>query len=187
MSNYRRAKTKEKFGFDSDKKVERMERTKAAAEVALRKKTDRRQRIEQNSLYKVLIKRAIGFDIIDAVLGFFEEIGDIASGLFGLLYIFLSLFVVRSIRLAIAVLYVTLVDLLIGLIPVAGSVVDAVFCGSYINRTMIKGFVEGDAKIKRRVNLIAAFGFFVVIGLAWTVISLLGIMIHYISKTLPAN
>lgn len=173
MSNYRRAKTKEKFGFDSDKKVERMERTKAAAEVALRKKTEQRQRIEQSNLYKVLIKRAIGLDIIDAVLGFFEEIGDLASGLFGLLYLFLSLFVVRSIRLAIAVLSVTLVDLLIGLIPLAGSVVDAVFCGSYINRTMIKGFVEGDAKIKRRVNLIASFGFFVVISLAWTVKTLL--------------
>ncbi|MBO7427237.1 MAG: DUF4112 domain-containing protein, partial [Paludibacteraceae bacterium] len=112
-------------------------------------------------------------DIIDAVLGFFEEIGDLASGLFGLLYLFLSLFVVRSIRLAIAVLSVTLVDLLIGLIPLAGSVVDAVFCGSYINRTMIKGFVEGDAKIKRRVNLIASFGFLVVISLAWTVKTLL--------------
>jgi len=173
MSNYRRAKTKEKFGFDSDKKVERMERTKAAAEVALRKKTEQRQRIEQSNLYKVLIKRAIGLDIIDAVLGFFEEIGDLASGLFGLLYLFLSLFVVRSIRLAIAVLSVTLVDLLIGLIPLAGSVVDAVFCGSYINRTMIKGFVEGDAKIKRRVNLIASFGFLVVISLAWTVKTLL--------------
>ena len=174
MSNDRRAKTKEKFGFDSDKKIERLKRTKATAEVARRKESNRRQRIEQSSLYRVLIKRAIGFDIIDAILGFFEEIGDLASGLFGLLYIFLSLFVVRSIRLAIAVLCVTLVDLLIGLIPLAGSVVDAVFCGSYINRTMIKGFVEGDAKIKRRVNLIASLGFLVVISLAWTVMYLLG-------------
>ena len=174
MSNERRAKTREKFGFDSDKEIEKLKRTKMTAEHVRRRKRERRQRIEQNKLYQILISKAIGFDILDAVLSFIEGVGDIFSGLIGLAYIYLSLVVVRSIRLTAAVFCVAATDLLIGLIPIPGTLVDVVFCGNYINRMMIKGFVEDDAETKRRVNLIASAGFLVVFGLAWLVKTLLG-------------
>ena len=174
MSNERRAKTREKFGFDSDKEIERLKRTKKKAEAVRDKRLEYRRRIEENKLYKTLIGGAIGFDILDAVLGLVEEVGDLFSGLFGLMYIYLSAVVVRSFRLTLAVLCVSLVDLLLGMIPVAGTLVDVVFCGNYINRMMIKGFVEDDAETKRRVNLIASAGFLVVFGLAWLVKTLLG-------------
>ncbi|MCR5497725.1 MAG: DUF4112 domain-containing protein [Paludibacteraceae bacterium] len=174
MSNERRAKTREKFGFDSDKEIEKLKRTKMTAEHARRRKMERRQRIEQDKLYQIMISKAIGFDILDAVLSFIEGFGDIFSGLIGLAYIYLSLVVVKSIRLTAAVFCVAAVDLLIGLFSIPGTLVDVFFCGNYINRMMIKGFVEDDAETKRRVNLIASAGFLVVFGLAWLVKTLLG-------------
>ena len=55
MSNERRAQTREKFGFDSDKEIEKLKRTKMTAEHARRRKMERRQRIEQDKLYQILI------------------------------------------------------------------------------------------------------------------------------------
>lgn len=176
MSNYRREKTREKFGFDSEKEVARAKSAKCTAEQERKRKAMRRERIESNSLYRVLIGGAIGFDILDAVVGFIEGVGDLLSGVVGVAYVYLSLCVVRSLRLTMAVLCVSLTDLLIGLIPVAGTVVDIFFCGSYINRMMIKGFVEDDRKAKRRVNLISSAGFIVVVGLFWLVKTLIGRM-----------
>lgn len=169
MANERRERTREKFGFGLEKEVAKAESVKRTAEADRKARELRREKIERNSLYRVMIGGAVGFDVLDAVMGFFEEVGDLLSGLFGLAYVYLSLFVVKSLRLTMAVLCVSLVDLLLGMIPVAGTVVDIFFCGNYINRMMIKGFVEGDGKARRRVNLISLLGFLVVFGLFWLV------------------
>lgn len=155
MSNLRREKTRQKFGFDSEKKISKKKKVEEVARVERSKREDRRQEIEQNMLYKTLIKGALGFDLADGLLGLLEVGGDILSALLSLLYVGLSLFVVRSFRLTAAVFCVALADLALGLIPVAGTLLDIVFCGNYINRTMIKGFVEGDEQSKKRVNQIS--------------------------------
>lgn len=163
MSNIRREQTRRKYGFDSQKEILRKEKLKQEARVDRSKDANRRQEIENNGLYRTLIKGALGFDVLDGLLGFLEVGGDLVSAVSGIAYVGLSMFVVKSVRLTIAVLCVMMADLALGLIPMVGTLLDIVFCGNYINRTLIKGFVEGDKSTRRKVNLIASVGFAVLL------------------------
>lgn len=174
MSNLRREQTRKQFGFDSERQIRRQERAKQRALKERERDQLRREEIERNSLYKTLIKGAFGFDVADAVLGFLETIGDVLSGLLALTYVYLSLFVVRSLRLTVAVLGVAFVDLLMGLVPGIGTLLDVVFCGNYINRTMIKGYVEGDEKMRRRVNIVSVVSLLIIVGVVTLMVHLLG-------------
>ncbi len=167
MQNERRRKTRKRFGFDTEAEINREKQIKREAAKWRKEDTNRREEIEKSQMYQVLIKGAIGFDIADALLGILEIGGDLLSGVLGLAYVILSLSVVKSIRLTFAVACVAIIDFLIGLIPVAGSAVDVLFCGNYINRTLIKGFVEGNETIRNRINLISIIGFFVIAIAVW--------------------
>lgn len=169
MSNLRRERTREKLGFDTEKDIKRKEKAKKRAIDERGKQALRRSRIESHALYRTLVKGALGFDVVDALLGFLEVGGDFLSALPGLAYLYLSAFVVRSFRLSVAVFSVVVVDLLLGLVPVAGTVVDVLFCGNYINRSMIKGVVEGDGKTISRVNKVAVWGLLVAAALGYIV------------------
>ena len=173
MSNIRREKTREKLGFDTEKIKKKEEKIRLKALEKQKKRELWRQSIEEKPLYKVLIKGAIGFDIADALLGLLEMVGDLFSGIIGLSYVILYIFTVKSLRLTVAVLAVMLVDLIIGLIPGIGTIVDFVFCGNYINRSMIKGYVEDDPVIKRRVNIISFIGIFVIVGSSFALTKLI--------------
>lgn len=173
MSNARRERTREKLGFDTEKTKKKEEKLRLKAQEEREKRELWRKSVEEKPLYKILIKGAIGFDIADALLGILELGGDIFSALIGLLYVILSITSVKSLRLTIAVLSVILVDLVIGLIPAAGTIVDMVFCSNYINRSMIRGFVEDDPVIKRRVNIISAIGIFVIVGASFALTKLI--------------
>lgn len=162
MSNVRREKTRQKFGFDTEKDISKKEKVKQVARAHREVEVDRRKEIEENGLYKTLMKGALGFDVADGLMGFLELGGDILSAVLALAYVVLSLFVVKSLRLTMAVFIIVVVDLAIGMVPMAGTLLDVVFCGNYINRTLIKGFVEGDKSAKRKVNLISSIGFFVI-------------------------
>lgn len=176
MSNLRRERTREKLGFDTEKDIKRKEKAKQSASDDREKEAERRSRIESHTLYRTLIKGAWGFDVVDAVLGFLEVGGDLLSGVFGLAYFYLSLFVVRSFRLSLAVLSVVMVDFLLGLIPFAGTALDVFFCGNYINRTLIKGYVEEDRSVMSRVNKFALLGF--------VVAALLGFVVYMIVENI---
>ena len=112
-----------------------------------------------------MIKGAFFFDVIDGLSGLAEFVGDAFSSIFHLVNLYLSVFVVKSIRLSFAVLVISLIDLLIGLIPVAGSILDFVFCSSIINRQLIRGWVENDPSTRSKVNKIVTIGTFVIAGL----------------------
>ena len=165
MTNIRREKTRRDFGFDTEKEKQRKRKYKEIAKEDLSKIQSRRERIENSKLYKILIGGAMGFDVLDGVLGILEIGGDILAAFIGLAYVYLSITVVRSCRLTFAVLCISIVDFLVGLIPVAGMIADFVFCGNYINRNMIKGFVEGDEKVVKRMNIITAVGSTLFLGL----------------------
>ncbi|MBO4805386.1 MAG: DUF4112 domain-containing protein [Paludibacteraceae bacterium] len=173
MSNERRRETEERLGFDSqeerrlqEESIERERKRREAAEQVS-------ERIRQSTSYRVLIKGALGFDILDAVLGIFETFGDLFSFVVGWGYLYISAFVVRHFRLTMAVFFVLLVDLLIGLIPFAGTVVDVVFPASYICRGLIQGVVDHDKQKIKMVNMIFMAGFIIVAVLVVLVLWLL--------------
>ena len=169
MSNSRRERTRAKFGFDSDEEKRKQERIQ---QKYLQKKQTweaRRSVIESSTYYKVLIKGAVGFDVADALLGFLEIGGDLLSGVLGFAYVGLCAKVIKSVRLTLAVTCVVLVDLLLGFIPGLGSVVDVFFCANYINRYLIKGYVERDESVMRKLNIVTLICILIVAGLVYLI------------------
>ncbi len=160
MANRRREETREQLNLKTEKQREKERIAIEKAEQEAKKIEARRKEIEENGIYRIFISGfSFGLDIIDGVLGFVEGVGDFFTTAVSFVYVYISLFIVRSFRLTLAVLTITLFDAVIGFIPFAGSIVDLVFCGNYINKNMIKGFVEGNKEARRRVNIISSFSF----------------------------
>ncbi len=163
MANRRREETREQLNLKSEKQREKERIAIEKAEQEAKKIEARRQEIEGNAIYRIFISGfSFGLDILDGVLGFVEGVGDFLTTIISFVYVYISLFVVRSFRLTLAVLTITLIDAIIGFIPFAGSIVDLIFCGNYINKNMIKGFVDGNKEARRRVNIISSFSFIVI-------------------------
>ena len=88
-----------------------------------RKEELRRQRREKeiselksSKAYKFISTITILADkyFLDALLGFVPSVGDLVSSIFGLPFIYVTLFKVKSIPLKLAVIYNYLVDILLG-------------------------------------------------------------------------
>ena len=90
---------------------------------------------------------------LDALLGLVPSVGDLVSSIFGLPFIYVTLFKVKSIPLTLAVIYNYLVDILLGSIPFfIGDVIDFFSKAHVKNLNLITRYVEGDKKIIRLVR-----------------------------------
>lgn len=112
--------------------------------------------IKQSKSYQLIGQIAKWMDryYLDAVLGLLlEGVGDLLTQLLTLPYIYVSAVKIRSLPLTLAVIYNSLRDLAVGLIPLyIGDVLD-VFNRSFVqNFRLIAGFVEGDKGVIREVN-----------------------------------
>ena len=118
-------------------------------------KEERRKVLEQDWSYRMMKWIATAMDkwFIDPVIGFLAPgLGDIFTSVMTVPFIYVALCKVKSIPLTLAIIYNTLMDVLIGIIPLLGDVFDF-FNRSYKqNYAMIVGFVEGDKRITRKVN-----------------------------------
>ena len=103
---------------------------------------------------------------LDALLGFVPSVGDLVSSVFGLPFIYVTLFKVKSIPLTLAVIYNYLVDILLGSIPFfIGDAIDF-FCKAHVkNLDLITHYVEGDKKTIRQVRSKALLTAFLIIVL----------------------
>ena len=92
---------------------------------------------------------------LDPILGFLlpAGIGDFVSALMALPFIVFSIFVAKSIPLTLAIINLTLWDILIGLIPFfVGDVLD-VFSRPYRrNLRLIEGYLAGDKSTIRHLQ-----------------------------------
>ena len=119
-------------------------------------KAERKRRLETDRCYRLvaLIARIMDRFYLDPVIGFvFPTAGDIFSTLMTVPYLYLALFRIRSVALALAIMYNTLKDLVISLIPLGiGDLLD-IFNRSYRrNYRLITGFLEDNTTIVREVN-----------------------------------
>ena len=103
---------------------------------------------------------------LDALLGFVPSVGDLVSSVFGLPFIYVTLFKVKSIPLTLTVIYNYLVDILLGSIPFfIGDAIDF-FCKAHVkNLDLITHYVEGDKKTIRQVRSKALLTAFLIIVL----------------------
>ena len=101
---------------------------------------------------------------LDALLGLVPSVGDLVSSIFGLPFIYVTLFKVKSIPLTLAVIYNYLVDILLGSIPFfIGDAIDFFSKAHVKNLNLITRYVEGDKKTIRQVRSKALLTAFLII------------------------
>ncbi len=114
---------------------------------------------------------------LDALLGLVPSVGDLVSSIFGLPFIYVTLFKVKSIPLTLAVIYNYLVDILLGSIPFfIGDAIDFFSKAHVKNLNLITRYVEGDKSTIRQVRSKAL--------LTSILIILLSIVIYFVFKLL---
>lgn len=180
----RRQQTKQELGIEKEerkieKSIDKEEKRKA-------RKLEKKMMIEESSSYSSVKGIATIMDkyYLDPILGLIPSgIGDLISSLFSFPFIYVSLFKVRSIPLTLAVIYNTLVDIAIGMLPLyIGNVLDFLKRSYKQNLKLIVGFVEDDKEIIKEVNskaLVTAF----LIALFIYLIYQLFVLIKYIATT----
>ena len=114
---------------------------------------------------------------LDALLGLVPSVGDLVSSIFGLPFIYITLFKVKSIPLTLAVIYNYLVDILLGSIPFfIGDAIDFFSKAHVKNLDLITRYVEGDKKTIRQVRSKALLTAFLII--------ILSVIIYFVFRLL---
>jgi len=112
---------------------------------------------------------------LDALLGLVPSVGDLVSSIFGLPFIYVTLFKVKSIPLTLAVIYNYLVDILLGSIPFfIGDAIDFFSKAHVKNLDLITHYVEGDKKTIGQVRSKALLTAFLII--------ILSVIIYLVSR-----
>lgn len=153
---------------------------------ATRKEEVRRQRREReirnlkaSKAYKFISTVTTLADkyFLDALLGLVPSVGDLVSSIFGLPFIYVTLFKVKSIPLTLAVIYNYLVDILLGSIPFfIGDAIDFFSKAHVKNLDLITRYVEGDKKTIRQVRSKALLTAFLII--------ILSVIIYFVFRLL---
>ena len=114
---------------------------------------------------------------LDALLGLVPSVGDLVSSFFGLPFIYVTLFKIKSVPLTLAVIYNYLVDILLGSIPFfIGDAIDFFSKAHVKNLDLITHYVEGDKKTIRQVRSKALLTAFLII--------ILSVIIYFVFRLL---
>ena len=131
--------------------------------------------IEQSNSYQTIksVKTLMDDYYLDPLLGLIPIVGDILPQIFNFSFFYVSTFKIKSYALTVTILRNILIDILVGIIPYLGIILD-VFHKSYRkNFNLIVGFVNDDKNIIREVNQ-KAFSTTI-----W--IAIIGVAIYYLT------
>ncbi|MFC4666569.1 DUF4112 domain-containing protein [Falsiporphyromonas endometrii] len=146
---------------EAGQKAEAKAASRKEKEIALQAKVAaRKAELESSGSFFLVYNLAKINDtfFLDPIIGFFlPGIGDLISAIFAIPFIYLSLFQIRSIPLTLAIIYNFMKDILVGLFPILGDLLD-VFIRSYSkNLRLIRGYIDHDEAVIREVNRKAFF------------------------------
>lgn len=114
---------------------------------------------------------------LDPIVGMIiPGVGDIISSLAVLPSMYVAIFKVKSFKLSLAIFYITVLDILCGIIPGLGDIVDAFYKSNKKAARWIVGYLEGDDETISQINKSAAWGsvMLVIIGvLIWVLYEIL--------------
>lgn len=123
---------------------------------------------------------------LDPIVGLIiPGIGDIISSIASLPSLYVAIFKVKSFKLTLAIFYITVLDVLCGIIPGAGDIVDAFYKTNKKAARWIVGYVEGDSNTISEINKSAAWGsiMLIVLGfLIWAFYSIIMSVYHWIAN-----
>lgn len=135
----------------------------------------RQQAIAHSRSYHLSKQLSLYLDdyYLDGVIGLIPIVGQFVSQLFNVVFIYVALIKLRSIRLTLVVIFNGLVDIAIGLIPLLGPVLDFWNKSYKRNFELIEGFIAGNSQVVQQVNRQASIA---AIGLVLT-----GVAIFYLT------
>ena len=139
------------------------------------------QQAKDSKVYRLMegLERYMDRYYLDAIIGFVPGWGDAVSLLCAAPFVYFSARVVKSVPLTLAIINNALRDILLGLIPFfVGDIIDVFHRSNVRNMAMVRGFVDGDEAVIRRVNqrawqaVLALVALLALIGLMiWLLIS----------------
>lgn len=118
-----------------------------------------KREIEKSTSYQTVksIKTLMDDFYLDPILGLIPVAGDILPQIFNFSFFYVSIFKIKSYALTVAILRNILIDILAGMIPYVGIILD-IFHKSYRkNFRLIVGFVNDDREVIKDVNRSAVF------------------------------
>lgn len=123
---------------------------------------------------------------LDPIVGMvIPGVGDMISSIAVLPALYVAMFKIKSFKLSFAILYITILDVLCGIIPIVGDIVDAFYKTNKKAARWIVGYVEEDQNTISEINKSAAWGSFMIIVLGiliWALFSLLISIYHWFSN-----
>lgn len=117
------------------------------------------ERLERSRSFRLsrLLKRYLDDYYLDGVIGLVPVAGDVFGQTFNLVFVYISLFKIRSIPLTVVVIFNSLLDLLIGLIPFVGTILDFFHKSYKRNFELLEGFSRNDQQVIHQVRHQALF------------------------------
>ncbi len=123
--------------------------------------------------------------LLDPAIGFFiPAFGDMLSSLVTFPALYVAIFKLKSLKLTVAIFYVMAIDLLCGLVPVVGDMVDIFHKSNKIACRLIVGYMEKDPETMKEINKKATWGivWLVVLGcIIYCLLTMLSSVAHSIS------
>lgn len=169
MTTTRRQKIKRAFSSISEDEKREIKTSTSKWESRRAKKEVLHESLKKSShSYKTLhfIQKYVDGWHIDAIIGFaFPGIGDILGILFAIPSVYISSLKIKSFPLTLAIIYNSLADCVIGMLPFyIGDIFDIFIKSNRKNFELIMGYIEDDKKIISEINRKAIFmGIMVVI------------------------
>lgn len=143
---------------------------------------------ESASFNMVLAAKNYDDFFLDPIIGFIlPGIGDVISSLAILPALNVALFKLKSVKLSIAILYIAMLDMLCGIIPIAGDIVDAFYKSNKKACRWIVGYIEEDPDTLSEINKSAFWGsiMLVIFGLLiYAIFSLIMSLFHWFSNVI---
>lgn len=146
MANVRRDDAAKKMGVSTEKERNTLAQDAEKGIRQLEEKRLWREELKSSTLYAFVSKGALVKDVADGVFGLAEWIGDIFSFALGAVNIYFCAVKVKSVALTVFVSFLALVDLVLGLIPLLGDVLDVVFPSNYLSSRLIVKYIDGECK-----------------------------------------
>ncbi len=187
MTEYTSSHRRQEKGADIfDKEQQEAERAAAKGAEIERKKREKREMLEKDPTYNACTKICKWMDTfyLDPILSIIPGgVGDIISQTLTVPFIYVAATKIKSLPLTLAIIYNSLVDMLIGAIPVLGDIIDFFNKNHKKNYNLLTGFIEDDKEIKHEVNKKAIFcgiAIAVLIFLICLVLKFVGELIGYV-------
>ena len=150
-------------------------------------KQQRKEQLAQSRLYQWMKETTLYLDkyYLDGIMGLVPwGIGDVLSSLFSFVHLYFSMFRLRSLPLTLAVIYNSLRDILLGMIPFfIGNAIDFFHKANIRNMQLIDGFINDDKEIIRAVNKKAVYSVIMIVVfcvLIWLMILLLAYIVQWL-------